>query len=114
MILYLVAALGVALGAWNTWQRLGRSSRARAWSRDPSPGTARNVLVRWPLLALACVASALVGLDAGSAATGAGVVVMLGALLVALAYVLLPLPVPEAVKPRWYRDLDLPASRTRD
>jgi hypothetical protein len=96
---------GLALAAWNTWQRLGRTSASRRWSRGlRSRFVERNVLVLWPLIALALLLGAALGPAEGS--TGATVAVglpLVVTLLLWLAYAVLPLPVPGFVKPRWFR-----------
>ena len=99
----LMVAAGVALAAWNTWQRLGRSNAARIWAKSEPPARAeRKVLVVWPLLALVLLGAGLTGLlPTGSALSAVLFVVLAVALLVALAYILAPLPVPDALRPAW-------------
>lgn len=104
MILVFATAVGLAVAVWNAWQRLGRTPRARAWSRNLRPDVARNVLVLWPLFALACLLSGVVGWAPDGPVLGAAILVLLVTLLTFLAYLLLPLPVPGFVKPRWYAD----------
>ena len=103
MVLVFVVALGLAIAAGNTWQRLGRTRRARAWSHSLNPDDQRNVLVSWPLAALACVLGGVVGLAPEGPVTYAAVPPFLLSLLGFLAYVLLPLPVPQVLQPRWYQ-----------
>lgn len=102
-ILVCTLLVGVAVGAWNTWQRLGRSARARAWFHDARPGVRRNVLVLWPLFATACVAAATAGLARHDAVVAVAATVLGAALLGFLAWAVLPLPVPRFVEPRWCR-----------
>lgn len=103
MVLVFVMALGLAIAAANTWQRLGRTRRARAWSHSLNPDDQRNVLVSWPLCALACVLGGVVGLAPEGLVTYAAVPLFLLSMLGFLAYVLFPLPVPRFVQPRWYQ-----------
>lgn len=103
MVLVLVMALGLAIAAGNTWQRLGRTRRARSWSHSLNPDDQRNVLVSWPLCALACVLGAVVGLAPEGPVAYAAVPPFLLSMLGFLAYALFPLPVPHFVQPRWYQ-----------
>src|SRR5687768_15347834 len=95
---------GLALAAWNTWQHLGRSPSSRSWADDRRRDvTERNVLVLWPLISIALLLGAALGLTEGSTAATVAVGLPFGAaLLLWLAYAVAPLPVPQAVKPRWY------------
>lgn len=105
-MIYLLMLLGsLALAAFNTWQRLGRTPAARRWARGTHRDFAqRNVLVLWPSLALALLGGAVVGAaDAADLPTWPGVVLLAAGLLTWLAYAVLPLPVPTTVQPRWYR-----------
>ncbi|MCW2845769.1 MAG: hypothetical protein JWN22_3685 [Nocardioides sp.] len=106
---------GLALLAWNTRQRLGRSRSARAWAGPRTTSFARrNVLVLWPLIGVALLlAGALVLARGSSAATPLGLL-LLAALALWLAYAVLPLPVPGWLEPRWYRPLHVAASRRAD
>jgi hypothetical protein len=110
VIHFFMLLAGLVLAAWNTWQRLGRSSAARGWARGMRRQfVERNVLVLYPLLACALLLGAALGVAEGS--TGATVAVGLplaATLLLWLAYAVLPLPVPGFVKPRWYRELAVP------
>jgi hypothetical protein len=106
MIYVLMLLGGLALAAVNTWQRLGRSPRARRWARGTHRDFAqRNVLVLWPALAVALVGGALLGaaeqLDLPS---WPAVVLVVVGLLTWFAYAALPLPVPALVQPLWYRE----------
>lgn len=106
MIYVLMLLGGLALGAFNAWQRLGRTPAARRWARGTHRDFAqRNVLVLWPALAVTLVGGALVGaterLDAPS---WPGVLLVVAGLLTWLAFAALPLPVPALVQPRWYRE----------
>ncbi|MCD4525273.1 hypothetical protein [Nocardioides sp. cx-173] len=96
---------GLALAAHTTWQHLGRSPAARRWTRTVQGDlTRRSVLVVRPLLSVVLVLGALTAFTEGS--TGANVAVagpIAIALVVLLAYLVLPLPVPRVVQPRWYR-----------
>ena len=103
MILLVSLLVGLAVGAWNTWQRLGRSPRARAWSRGMRADVPRNVLVLWPLFAIACVLGAVVGLAPDDPTVYLSVLLLAVSLLALVAYFLLPLPIPGFVKPSWYR-----------
>ena len=106
-MIYLLMLLGsLALAAFNTWQRLGRTPAARRWARGTHRDFAqRNVLVLWPSLAVALLGGALLGAaDAADLPTWPGVVLLAAGLLTWLAYAVLPLPVPTAVQPRWYRE----------
>lgn len=115
MLFVLMIAAGVALAALNTWQRLGRSRRARAWSTGlRKEETSRKVLVLWPLIALALVAGGLTGLLSDSlGATVLPVLLLLAALLLWFAYLMLPLPVPRIVQPRWFRQGPRPGAGRR-
>jgi hypothetical protein len=106
MAFVLIIAGGLVVAGINTWQRLGRSSRARAWSRGMRKGeTRRDVLVQWPLIAIALVAGGLAGLLRDSVgATVVPALVFLVSLVLWFAYLMLPLPVPRVVQPRWYRE----------
>ena len=103
MVLIFALVVGSAIGAWNTWQRFGRSSRARTWSRNSTPNSSRYVLVLWPLFAIACVLGGIVGLIPASLVRTASGLSLMIVLLGFLAYFLLPLPVPRFVQPKWYR-----------
>jgi len=106
MIFLLMLLSSAALAAFNTWQRLGRTPAARRWARGTHRDFAqRNVLVLWPSLAVALLGGALLGAaDAADLPTWPGVVLLAAGLLTWLAYAVLPLPVPTAVQPRWYRE----------
>ncbi|WP_435744545.1 hypothetical protein [Nocardioides sp. SYSU DS0663] len=99
--------VGVLLAAWTTRQHLGRSRRARAWGRAGARSVAeRTNLVVHPLLAALLILAGL-GNDQVEPA-GAGAIFWAGVALCLLllgAYIILPLPIPDAVKPRWYRDM---------
>lgn len=97
---------GLALAAWNTWQRLGRSAAARSWARDTHRDFAqRNVLVTWPLMAATLLLGGVLGaVDAGGGATLLPGLLLLLSLALWLAFAVLPLPVPRFVQPRWYRE----------
>ncbi len=97
--------LGAVLAGWNTWQRLGRTSAARAWASSNRPWfTSRSVLVIRPLMALALLAGAATGPAARSdAATIALGLLVLAFLVVLLAFLVFPLPIPTLAQPRWYR-----------
>ena len=113
-MIYLLMLLGaVALAAVNVWQRRGQTSRARQWARGPYRDFAqRNVLVLWPALAVALVGGALLGAaERLDLPTWPGVVLLGAGLLTWLAYAVLPLPVPSAVQPRWYREQVAPRSK---
>jgi hypothetical protein len=47
---YVLLALGAALTAFATWERLGRSHNARAWLKSPGPRAVRNHLFVYPPL----------------------------------------------------------------
>lgn len=102
MILILALLVGLSVAGWNTWHRLGRSQRARAWSRSPHEATRRGVLVLYPLFAVACVSGSIVGLTPDGPAETLAVLVLLAALATFLAYFLTPMPTPGFVKPTWY------------
>ena len=106
MIHVLMLLAGVALAAFNTWQRLGRSPAARRWARGTHRDFAqRNVLVLWPALALALLGGA--GLGAATrleAPTWPFVLLLVVGLLAWFAFAALPLPGPRVVQPRWYRE----------
>jgi hypothetical protein len=106
MIHLLMLLAGAALAALNTWQRLGRSPAARRWARGTHRDFAqRNVLVLWPSLAVTLLGGA--GLGAAErldAPTWPFVVPVVVGLLTWLTFAALPLPVPSAVQPRWYRE----------
>lgn len=96
---------GLALAAHNVWQRRGRSPAARDWA-TPGAGTftRRAVLVVRPLIALVLVLGALLLWSEGVAAAEVvlGLSVLAGLLLIG-AWIMLPLPVPSVLQPRWYR-----------
>jgi hypothetical protein len=97
---------GFALALWTTRQHLGRSRGAREWSRaGPGSMAERTTLVVHPLLT-AILLLAGIGNDTVEPA-GAGAVLWLavvGCLVVLGAYLVLPLPIPDLLKPRWYRE----------
>lgn len=105
MIFVLMLVGGLALAAVNTWQRLGRSRSARRWTRGMHRDFAhRNVLVLWPLLAVALLLGA--GLGAAQrlqAPTLPFALLLLLTLAAWVAFAALPIPVPSFVQPRWYR-----------
>ena len=102
----LVLLAGVALAAWNTWQHLGRSEAARSWADSVQGGLkVRSVLVIRPMLVIVLVAAALVGPTSDADGTRLWVSgPMVLALLVAVGYMVLPLPVPAWAQPRWFRE----------
>ncbi len=97
--------LGLALAGWNTWQHLGRTSAARAWAHGNQPWfKPRSVLVVRPLIAVVLLVGAATGPAASSdAATVALGLLALACLLVLLAYLVLPIPIPTFAQPRWYQ-----------
>lgn len=113
MIYVLMLLGGLALATVNAWQRRGRTPRARQWARGPYRDFAqRNVLVLWPALAVALVGGALLGAtERLDLPAWPGVVLVVAGLLTWLAYAALPLPVPTAVQPRWYREQVAPRGR---
>jgi hypothetical protein len=99
--------LGCALAAWCVWHHLGRSRRARSWASSPRADLARHVLVAWPLVSVALLLGALLGLTEGADAVRTTVsLLLLACVLMALAWFLLPLPVPGWLRPRWYAGAD--------
>jgi hypothetical protein len=101
----LMIAGGLALAAWNTRQRLGRTPQARAWSRSAQGSWhERAVLVVHPLIAVVLVVGGLLPLvDDSATGTVVLAVPVAVALLLLLIYLLLPLRVPGLVQPAWYR-----------
>ena len=100
----LALLVALVLVVWNTWQHLGRSPAARAWG-DAVQGElkVRSVLVIRPMLAVVLVGVALLG---PTSDTGAGRWIALPvtvALVVALAYMVLPAPIPRWAQPSWFR-----------
>jgi hypothetical protein len=98
---------GLALLGWNTWQRMGRSPAARSWVNDGSGDFAeRRTLALWPLLGLALLLAAGLGpaRDSTTAAVAIGLPFAL-VMLLWLAYLMLPIPVPSWALPPWYRQL---------
>lgn len=106
MIYVLMLLGGLALAAFNTWQRLGRTPPARRWARGTHRDFAqRNVLVLWPALAVALLGGALLGAaERLDLPAWPGVVLVVVGLLTWIAFAALPLPVPTLVQPRWYRE----------
>ena len=97
--------VGLWLIGWNTWQRLGRTPTARSWA-DPDLDRwyHRKVLVAWPGLAFTLLCGA--GLGVAPRESLPAYLLALGVvagLLVFFAYFFLPLPVPRALQPEWYR-----------
>jgi hypothetical protein len=97
--------LGLALAGWSTWQHLGRTSAARAWADGNQPWfRSRSVLVVRPLVAVVLLVGAATGPAAGSdAATVALGLLALTCLLVLLAFLVFPIPVPTFAQPGWYQ-----------
>lgn len=117
MIHVLMLLGGLALATVNAWQRLGRTPAARRWARGTHRDFGqRNVLVLWPALAVVLVGGALLGAtERLDLPAWPGVVLVVAGLLTWLSYAALPLPVPAAVQPQWYRDQVPPRGRgTRD
>ncbi|MEN8707708.1 MAG: hypothetical protein ABF306_16355 [Nocardioides marinisabuli] len=117
MIYLFMLLSGTAAAGFNTWQRRGRSSAARRWARGTHRDFAqRNVLVLWPLLAAALLLGAALGGLQRAGGPTTPVALLLGLVLVAwVGFAALPLPVPSAVQPRWYRDRPTsPDGRSRD
>jgi len=113
-MIYVLMLLGaLALTAVNVWQRRGRTPRARQWARGPYRDFAqRNVLVLWPALGVALVGGALLGpAEWLELPTWPGVVLLAVGLLTWIAFAVLPLPVPTAVQPGWYREQVAPRGR---
>lgn len=106
MIHVLMLLGGCALAAWNTWHFLGRSPRARDWSRSTQDDKPRQILVAWPLLSLALLCGAVLGVadDLAPLRTAASLLLLASAVL-ALLYFAFPLPVPRWLRPRWYDDV---------
>lgn len=101
---------GILVLAWNVWQRRGASRAARDWASDGDLRgfTARSVLLVRPAAAVAAIAGgvALLGQELWPMQSGLVVVpglLMLACLLLLLAYLILPLPVPRLLVPGWYR-----------
>lgn len=95
---------GLVLAGHNAWQRRGASPAARRWAA-PGAGllTRRAVLVVRPLIAVVLVLGALLlWLEGSAASTVLGVAVLAGLLMIG-AWTVLPLPVPAALQPGWYR-----------
>lgn len=101
----LMLLAGLALAAWNLWQRRGRTPAARAWARGvQGDWTRRSVLVVRPLIALVLVLGAVVAWrDDGPLVVGLGAAIG-GCLLLLGAFLVLPIPVPTFLQPGWYRD----------
>lgn len=99
-VFMLVAGLGLL--AWNAWQRRGGSPAAREWASPRSTAfSRRNVLVLWPLLGVALLLGAALGVAEGGASTVVGLL-LLAVLALWLAYAVFPLPAPGWTRPRWY------------
>jgi hypothetical protein len=103
--------VGLAMGARYVWLFLGRTRAARSWAWrhtylpwTESFNSPRGVLVVRPLFALFCLLlPALVftsGTDAVAVVLG---LLFLPCMVLCLAYMILPLPVPKFVQPQWYR-----------
>ena len=106
MIHLLMLLGGCALAAWSTWHFLGRSPRAREWARGTQRDKPGQVLVAWPLLSLALVCGALLGVSDDSAGLrNTASLLLLASAVLALLYFAFPLPVPGWLRPRWYDDL---------
>lgn len=110
-ILCLVGA--VALGAWTVRLRRGQSAAARAWAREPRGSMDQLApLVVLPMVTVALLAAAASGLTPdGSTAERLVMLLLLAALVVGIAYAMLPIPVPRFTTPRWYRDQRPPRAR---
>lgn len=103
MALYVAIVVGLALAAGNTWQRLGRTRRARAWSHSINPDDHRSVLVLWPLFSVGCLLGAVVGLAPEGPVVNVAAPLFLLSLVTLLAFFFFPLPVPRFLQPRWYQ-----------
>lgn len=106
---------GLALGGLNLWLRWGRTPGARAWAGSVQGELMeRAVLVVHPLLATVLLLGAVTVSAQGSTPVGgAAALLLLLALITLLAFLVLPLPVPRAVQPAWYRDRRAVRPRTR-
>lgn len=101
------------------WARRGRSYRARSWMYTPAGSlrTERMVIFGGPtcglgLLALAAIALpphafglALLGSEVAAAAAAAGFVLLILLVLPLLYWVLLFIPMPDFLYPRWAREV---------
>lgn len=99
----LMLLAGCALAVWDTWHFLGRSPRARAWSRSSQDDKPRQILVAWPLLSLVLLCGAVLGVadDLAPLRNAASLLLLVSAVL-AVLYLAFPLPVPGWLRPRWY------------
>ena len=105
MIHVMMLLIGCALAGWNAWHFLGRSPRARAWARSLQDEQPRQILVAWPLLSLALLCGAVLGVtDDATAASRVASLLLLASVVLALAYFMAPLPVPGWLRPQWYVD----------
>lgn len=101
----LMLLAGVGLAAWNLWQRRGRTPAARAWARGlQGDWTRRSVLVVRPLIALVLVLGAVVAWrEDGVLVVAVGAAIGVCLLLLG-AFLVLPIPVPGFLEPRWCRE----------
>jgi hypothetical protein len=96
---------GLVLAVWNAWQRRGRSAAARAWTHDwMGSFKVKSVLVLRPLLVIVLVLGGLLPLASHSTVALAICSVLILASLLGIVAYFLPLPIPQFVIPRWYRD----------
>lgn len=103
----LILVAGLAGAGFSTWQHLGRSARARSWANVWNRGGVGEdyVLIHLPCIsALAITGSVAFGLlPEGSAAWG--IVGALFLLTCPIYLLLIVIPTPAFIKPRWYREM---------
>ena len=102
---YVLLALGAALTAFATWERLGRSHNARAWLKSPGPRAVRNHLFVYPPLGMLLLVFGAFPLihDASWIAIPLALVALV-ALVVLFWFGILAFPCPTALVPPWARD----------
>lgn len=111
----LILIAGILGAGFSTWQHLGRSWRARSWANVWNRGGAGEdyVLIHLPCIsAMAITGSTALGLTP----EGSAVWTVFGGLFLLTCFIyalLVILPTPPFIKPKWYRESDPKKPRAR-
>jgi hypothetical protein len=100
-----VLVLGIAMLAWGTWSRLGRTPGARTWATTSSRPETRLFLVPFGGAALVLIALLTPLDDVPAVLVPVGLLAFVCA-FVAVVFGMLGVPAPGFLKPRWYRELE--------
>ncbi|MBD8869723.1 hypothetical protein [Nocardioides donggukensis] len=97
---------GLVLLAHNLWQRRGASASARRWTSSYQGHLKhRSVLLVRPLVAVVVLAAGVVAAGVPSYVAQVLAVLVVLSLILLVACLILPAPIPRWVQPAWYREL---------